>query len=179
MSFKSDCDFKDFDEKRADFIYQNAIDLWKLHEESIQCIKRNATVLLGYLLGSYSLLINLFFNPNAEKYQTVILILIVMHFLISINITLKIFLPKERTLPSLSPRDLLRKDFNYEDDGNIIKLPIWKLTILQDVIDNYIEEIRKLDASLAKILKYNIIFTIIAPLLSMSIYSIYFFLVTK
>ena len=102
-----------------------------------------------------------------------------LYFLTVTYITLKIFLPKERTLPSLSPRDLLRKDFNYEDDGNIIKLPIWKLTILQDVIDNYIEEIRKLDASLAKILKYNIIFTIIAPLLSMSIYSIYFFLVTK
>ena len=58
MSFKSDCDFNDFDEKRADFIYQNAIDLWKSLEESIQHIKRNAVVLLGYLLGSSSLLIN-------------------------------------------------------------------------------------------------------------------------
>ena len=163
--FKSDCDFNDFDEKRADFIYQNAIDLWKSHEKSIQCIKRNATVSLGYLLGSSFLFINLFFNPNIEKYQIPILILIIIHFLISIYITFKIFFPKERKLPFLSPRDLLSKNFNYENDGSIIELPKWKLKILQDVIDSYIEEIGKLEASLAKTLKYSIIFTIIAFIL--------------
>lgn len=173
MSFKSDCDFNDFDEKRADFIYQNAIDLWKSLEESIQHIKRNAVVLLGYLLGSSSLLINLFFNQNAEKYQLSIIICILLHLAISIYITCKIFLPKKRTLPFLSPKDLLEKNFNYEDNGSIIELPKWKLKILQDSVDSDIETISNLEQSLADVFKTSILLTIFAPLASIAIHFIF------
>ena len=169
MAFKSDCDFNDFDEKRADFIYQNAIDLWKAHEQSIQCIKRNAVVLLSYLLGSSSLLINLFFNPNAEKYQTPIFSLIIMHLGISIYIACKVFLPKEITLPFLSPEDLLSWRLNYDKDNKLIELSQWKLKILQDIIDTYIDNAKKLEISLVKAIKNSIIFTIIAPFISMAI----------
>ena len=172
MPLKSDCDFNDFDEKRADFIYQNAIDLWKSLEESIQHIKRNAVVLLGYLLGSSSLLINLFFNSNAEKYQMPILILIVMHLLISIYITSEIFLPKKRTLPFLSPKDLLDKNFNYEYNGSIIELPKWKLKILQGSVYSDIETISNLEQSLANVFKKSILFTIFAPPASIAIHFI-------
>lgn len=168
MSFKSNCDFNEFDEKRADFIYQNAIDLWKSLEESIQHIKRNAVVLLGYLLGSSSLLINLFFNSNAEKYQMPILILIVIHLLISIYITCKIFLPKNRILPFLSPKDLLRYDFNY-NESKMIELPKWKLKILQDIVDSDIETISNIEQSLADVFKNSIFLTIFAPLASIAI----------
>ena len=167
MSFKSDCDFKDFDEKRADFFYKNAIDLWKAHEESIQHIKRNAVVLLGYLLGSSSLLINLFFNPNAEKYQLSIVICILLHLSIAVYITLKVFCPNTRNLPFLSPKNLLNRDFNY-DDGSIIELPQLKLKILQDVMDDFLLEINKLQMSLADIFKKSILFTIIAPVVSIT-----------
>ncbi|MBQ7552052.1 MAG: hypothetical protein IJT15_01210 [Rickettsiales bacterium] len=166
MSFKSDCDFNDFDEKRADFIYQNAIDLWKSLEESIQHIKRNAVVLLGYLLGSSSLLINLFFNQNAEKYQLSIIICILLHLAISIYIAYRVFLPTEITLPFLSPKDLLEKNFNYEDNGSIIELPKLKLKILQDIIYKYIQDIKELRISLANTFKKSILFTILAPFAS-------------
>ena len=166
MSFKSDCDFKDFDEKRADFFYQNAIDLWKTLEESIQHIKRNTVVLLGYLLGSSSLLINLFFNQNAEKYQLSIVVCILLHLAIAIYIILKVFCPNTRNLPFLSPRDLLSKDFNYEDDGSIIELPQLKSKILQDVMDDFLLEINKLQMSLADVFKKSVLLAIIAPFVS-------------
>ena len=169
MAFKSDCDFNDFDKKRADFIYQNAIDLWKSLETSIQCIKRNAVVLLSYLLGSSSLLINLFFNPNAKEYKLAIIMCILIHLLISAYITLTIFYPKDITLPFLSPEDLLSWHFNYDKDNKLIELSQWKLKILQDIIDTYIDNAEKLRISLVKVIKNSIFYTIIAPFISMAI----------
>ena len=166
MVFKSECCFEDFDEKRADFFYKNAIDLWKAHKESILHIKRNAAVLLGYLLGSSSLLINLFFNQNAEKYQLSIIICILLHLAISIYIAYRVFSPTNITLPFFSPEDLLDKKFNYEDNGSIIELPKLKLKILQDLIYEYIQDIEKFQISLANIFKKSILFTILAPFAS-------------
>ena len=175
MSFKSECDFEDFDEKRADFFYENVIDLWKAYNKSIQYIKRNAVVLLGYLLGTSSLLINLFFNQNAGKYQVSIITCILIHIVISIYITLKVFFPKTRKLPFLAPETLLDKEFNYDNDNKVIALPKLKLKILQDIMDDYINEIMVIEISLGNAFKHSIVSTIIAPFISLFINFYLFF----
>jgi len=170
MSFKSDCNFNDFDEKRADFIYQNAIDLWKSIEGSVLLLKEKAKSIFRNITV-YAFFIALF----ARKYQfesclLIATVSVIIIMLICLNLY-RILQPTERTLPFLSPIDLLSKDFNY-DEGQMIETPKWKLKILQGIVYSDIQAISKIQETM--IIAYKRSFVLSMILLALMLIVVFF-----